>query len=188
MTTSATGRLGAALVLALIAGAACRGATAEADGSSREDPSMERESDVFTPLATTTPMEARVDELLAEYSKWEGTPYREGGTSSNGIDCSGYTKAIYQAVFGVELPRTAQGQEGFGVEVGNSAELQPGDLVFFRTKGFGPFMKRRHVGIYLGDRLFTHASSSQGVTISRLDDGYWRTAHKGSRRVLESGD
>ena len=101
------------------------------------------------------------------YRDWKGTPYRMGGMSKRSVDCSALTVIAYRDIFGVSLPRTVDDQARVGSYVAQHA-LKPGDLVFFKTGFF-----QRHVGIYLEDRRFIHASSSNGVMISRLDEPYW---------------
>ncbi len=111
-------------------------------------------------------------------ARWIGTPYRDGGHDRQGVDCSGYTDILYREVFGRGIPRTSMGQwlEGKAISVEN---MQPGDLVFFQTVGPGV----SHVGLSLGGIEFTHASSSRGVTISSLNDAYWRERFLGARRM-----
>ena len=116
--------------------------------------------------------------LRAEEERWHGTPYRLGGVSEDGIDCSAFVMNVYQNVFGLPLPRTTIAQVEAGQAVSADA-LQAGDLIFFRTS-----RKTRHVGIYLGAGEFAHASTSQGVTTSRLDNTYWRRTYWTSRRIL----
>ena len=106
-------------------------------------------------------------QLQAHYSRWSGTPYKFGGNSQRGIDCSAFVAVTYREVFDLYLPRTTKGQAGIGEEV-SLHSVRPGDLVLFKT-GF----KDRHVGIYVGNQTFMHASSSKGVTQSRLDNPYW---------------
>lgn len=107
---------------------------------------------------------------------WQGTPYRFGGLSHRGVDCSGFTLMTYREIFGLQLPRTTKEQAGWGEKV-KRAQLNPGDLVFFKT-GF----RQKHVGIYLQDYQFVHASLSKGVTISSLDDDYWQSHFWQARR------
>jgi cell wall-associated NlpC family hydrolase len=114
--------------------------------------------------------------------EWRGTPYKLGGTSRSGIDCSAFSRVLYQDVYEMELPRTAEEQERLGSAVGRDG-LQPGDLVFFRTQGMGPLFKSRHVGVYLGGGEFAQASGRRGVTISRLDNRYWSKKYHAARRV-----
>jgi hypothetical protein len=106
--------------------------------------------------------------LKRHYEKWRGTPYEDGGLSRFGIDCSGYTVLAYRDIYGLSLPRTAGEQAESGREVSRAA-LKTGDLVFFNTG-----RSKRHVGIYLTDDQFIHASLTKGVTLSSLDDSYWQ--------------
>ena len=115
--------------------------------------------------------------LRAEVESWRGTPHRWGGADRRGADCSGFVMALYRDVFGADVPRTTarQARAGEGVRKG---ALRPGDLVFFR-----PSRKTRHVGVYLGGGEFAHASSSAGVTVSRLDRPYWQRIYWRARRL-----
>ncbi|MDR5897910.1 NlpC/P60 family protein [Halomonas vilamensis] len=117
--------------------------------------------------------------LLEQHQSWAGTPYRLGGDSEHGIDCSALVQHIYRDTFDLELPRSTYGQVKEGREIDRQA-LQAGDLVFFRPPG--PY---QHVGVYVGDGYFLHASTSQGVTISRLDNSYWQRYYWQARRTLE---
>jgi cell wall-associated NlpC family hydrolase len=114
--------------------------------------------------------------LKRHYDKWRGTPYVDGGMSPTGIDCSGYTVLAYRDLFGVNLPRTALEQSASGREIPRHG-LRSGDLVFFNTG-----RSKKHVGIYLYDDQFVHASLSRGVTLSSLDDPYWQERYWQSRR------
>lgn len=105
--------------------------------------------------------------LFKEIERWMGTRYRYGGATEKGIDCSAYTGTIVHRVFGLVLPRTARDQYANCIKL-EKEELQQGDLVFFNTRG-----GISHVGIYLGNGYFTHASTSIGVTISNLSETYW---------------
>ncbi|HET8807983.1 MAG TPA: NlpC/P60 family protein [Methylophaga sp.] len=113
--------------------------------------------------------------LYQQYEKWYGTPYRIGGNSRSGIDCSGFVQATYRDLFGINLPRTTSQQFRSGPHV-NRADLQPGDLVFFRHG--------RHVGIYLENQKFLHASTSNGVMISDIRNPYWTRHYWRSISVL----
>lgn len=117
--------------------------------------------------------------LRDEVDRWLGTPHRWGGLSMRGVDCSGFVVQVYRSVYAMQLPRVTREQARVGTAVRRDA-LQLGDLVFFRLP------KTRHVGIYLGDGTFAHASSSQGVMISRLDEPYWIDGYWTARRVLPS--
>ncbi|MGM9991645.1 MAG: NlpC/P60 family protein [Candidatus Bruticola sp.] len=117
--------------------------------------------------------------LVDNAHKYLGTPYVFGGTGNGSFDCSGFTMKMYE-MYGVSLPRTADVQYGVGVKVPFGAEM-PGDLVFFETYLPGP----SHVGIYIGDGKFIHASSSKGVTISRLSQPYYAARYLGAKRVFK---
>lgn len=115
------------------------------------------------------------------YRQWAGTPYRYGGQSSQGIDCSSFVRHALSAVDSYRLPRTAAAQARTGHRIA-PRDLSAGDLVFFKTGRLS-----RHVGIYIGDGRFMHASSSDGVTISRLGNIYWRHHYWQSRRLPLTG-
>lgn len=112
--------------------------------------------------------------LYVEAAKWVGTPYRYGGNTKNGVDCSGLTTQIYRTCYHVELPRQSQAQYDQCDRRVRKRRLKEGDLVFF-NQGRKRRLRRRvgHVGIYLKDGKFLHASSSRGVMVSRLSDPYW---------------
>lgn len=115
--------------------------------------------------------------LRSEGRGWLGIPYRWGGTSRRGIDCSAFTQQFVRETMGIELPRATAGQQYEGISVSRS-ELRAGDLVFFRRGGV------RHVGVYLGDNEFIHASSSRGVTVSSLSETYYARHYWMARRIL----
>ncbi|WP_346301776.1 NlpC/P60 family protein [Halomonas sp. BM-2019] len=117
--------------------------------------------------------------LLAQHERWAGTPYRLGGTGFQGIDCSALVQTVFEETFRVSLPRSTGEQVHQGTTVERD-ELVPGDLVFFRPPG-----RYDHVGIYLGEGRFLHASTSRGVKISELDNRYWRRHYWQARRTLE---
>lgn len=117
--------------------------------------------------------------LLKTARSLMGVPYVWGGESPTGADCSGYVQLVF-ARHGVKLPRTADIQYKVGQVIANGHE-QPGDLVFFETYAPGA----SHVGIYLGQRHFIHASSrAKQVTISSLDEPYFKKRYLGARRNL----
>jgi cell wall-associated NlpC family hydrolase len=119
------------------------------------------------------------EKMLMEILKYINTPYKYGGTSSNGIDCSAFTQAVFSKSLSIRLDRTARGQYHEGQEVDDINDLQFGDLVFFNTSRRE---KPGHVGIYIGDHLFVHAARS-GVTVSSLDMDYYAKRFMGGRRI-----
>jgi cell wall-associated NlpC family hydrolase len=118
--------------------------------------------------------------MMREISKYMGVAYVYGGADENGMDCSGYTLTVYKNSVGKLLPRTASEQSKLGSAVELSG-LKFGDLIFFNTTG----ESASHVGIYLGDDLFAHASVSQGVTISSLQSSYFKSRYESARRIVQ---
>jgi len=116
--------------------------------------------------------------ILEEYQHWRGTRHELGGSDSDGIDCSGFVQAVYKEAFNIRLPRTTSAQVRQGKPV-DLTSLQPGDLVFFTPPNYP-----RHVGIFLSRSQFVHASKTKGVTISKIDESYWRKYYWTARRVL----
>jgi cell wall-associated NlpC family hydrolase len=109
---------------------------------------------------------------------WLGAPYLAGGSTKKGTDCSGFVGSVYREKEGVSLPRTTT--EGFknGKSVDKNS-LAIGDLVYFGERGYVD-----HVGLFVGNGNFIHASTSQGVMISPLEDNYWKPKYMGARRHL----
>jgi len=125
-----------------------------------------------------------IDNILAEAETYLGTPYRYGGTSRNGIDCSAFVLSVFGAAASLSLPRVAasQAQEGEAVE---KTDLQKGDLVFF-SHG----RRISHVGIVEsiteeGEVKFIHAATSKGVMVSSLNDSYWGPKFRFAKRVID---
>lgn len=119
------------------------------------------------------------ERMLSEIVKFLDTPYQYGGESEDGIDCSAFTQQVFNNALKLKLPRTASQQ----YQVGNSikqGKLKFGDLVFFNTQRTS---YPGHVGIFVGDDLFAHASISQGVTISSLKNSYYQQRFIGGKRV-----
>ncbi len=129
--------------------------------------------------------ESPTDEIPLYAVSLVGSPYRLGGTSpETGVDCSGFVGHVFRQTAGVVLPRDSRAISEAAQPLAQG-ELLPGDLVFFNT------LKRAfsHVGIYLGDDRFVHASSSRtgSVMVSSLNDRYWRERFDGARRVVVPG-
>ncbi len=114
------------------------------------------------------PVEAiSMTNIYSFINDWMGTRYRMGGTTKDGIDCSAFTGSLLLGCYALAIPRTAREQHRVASPVSRE-ELKEGDLVFFNTTG-----GVSHVGVYLTNNYFVHSSSSQGVTISNLNDSYY---------------
>ncbi len=118
-------------------------------------------------------------QLTRSALRFLGTPYVFGGTSTSGFDCSGYVQHVF-AMLGISLPRTADAQYDAGHRI--IGHMRTGDLVFFHT--YEPGVS--HVGIYIGNGQFVHASSSHGVMVSHLSDSYWAARYVGAKRLIAS--
>ena len=120
--------------------------------------------------------------LLEEVSRWLGTPYRYGGTTRTGADCSGFVGAVYKNVYHKSLQRTVVNIYNKDCQRIGKRRLKPGDLIFFN------FSKRKkrtlnHMGIYLKNGYFAHASTSKGVMVNHLSENYYKKGWRKSGRV-----
>ena len=118
--------------------------------------------------------------LLEKIDEWYGTRYRMGGTTKKGVDCSAFVQSVIAGAFGLALPRTAREQYRVAKLISRT-ELREGDLLFFNTRG-----GVSHVGIYLQNNKFVHASVSQGVTISDMFEPYYLQRFIGAGRLENS--
>lgn len=141
------------------------------------------DTEILAAIEKETKKTNTIDGILNEASSYLGTPYRLGGMSRRGIDCSAFVLSVFDSV-GINLPRvsSAQAQEGERVERG---DIEKGDLLFFQTIG----RRISHVGIVQevtpeGEIKFIHASSSKGVTISSLNERYWGARYRFAKRVI----
>lgn len=116
--------------------------------------------------------------LHREVSEVLGTPYKAGGVSVKGFDCSGFTMFVFNQL-GIDLPHSSRSQAGLGDAVAKD-DLRPGDLVFFNTDG----KRISHVGIYMGNGQFSHASSNKGISYSKLSDSYYSKRYVTARRIF----
>lgn len=125
----------------------------------------------------TTDDMLRLGSIMREYL---GKPYKGMSKYETGVDCSHFVQSVFKKFDNIILPRTSAEQFKEGQEIPYK-NLSYGDLVFFRTEP----RKISHVGIYVGDRRFIHASSSYGVIISGLGEKYWADRYAGARRILK---
>jgi len=116
--------------------------------------------------------------LYKEYKKWYKTPFRLGGMTQDGVDCSGLIHTIYKDAFGIEIPRTTREQVLRGHKISKNSTKE-GDLVFFKT-GYN----KRHIGIIIEEGKFIHTSQKNGVIVSQLSNPYWQSTYWQSRRIL----
>jgi lipoprotein Spr len=121
----------------------------------------------YSILLNTTAEEVRNTKMFEFIDGWYGTPYRLGGTTKKGIDCSAFSQFLFAAVYGASIPRTAREQYKLTNRISRT-DLKEGDLIFFNTRG-----GVSHVGVYLQNNKFVHAATSGGVMISDIFDEYW---------------
>jgi len=140
---------------------------------------MKSEINTLESEPASSTAETRRGKLMEMVLSYMGTPYKIGGSDHSGIDCSGFSMVVFDSVFKIELPHSAKEQSTFGDDV-TKDELKTGDLIFFKTVG----NRISHVGIYLGDDLFAHASVAQGVTISSLESTYYKRRYAGAKKII----
>lgn len=148
--------------------------------SSRPSPSKTTRSDNSSSSSSSTyrnkyaqklgvsASQLKSEKLYSFVNQWEGTPYRYGGTSKSGVDCSAFVGALYREVYNKNLPRTTS-EIGKVVKSVSKSNLNEGDIVIFDING----KKGSHMGVYLANNKFIHASTSKGVMISDLNNPYY---------------
>ncbi len=117
--------------------------------------------------------------LYEQYQEWKGVPYRDGGESRRGVDCSGFVQLTFREQFAMQLPRDTGSQAQLGRSI-STRQLRPGDLVFFNIG-----KRTRHVGVMVEKNKFLHASTSKGVMISDLNQPYWQRYYWQARRLAQ---
>ena len=137
--------------------------------------SLQASQDEFENMVRNIDVKSRI---MDQYADWKGVRYRLGGSTKTGIDCSGFVQRTFREQFGLDLPRSTYEQQEMGKSISRT-KLRTGDLVLFRAGSTG-----RHVGIYIGNDQFVHASTSSGVTISSMNEPYWKKRYNEARRVL----
>ena len=157
-----------------------RAETAKEDDKKVNLDSLEAKLSQKSGYSNLTPKGLNRDAVLLDVVSFLGVPYLYGGNSKQGVDCSGLTCNVYDSAVKKKLPRSTKEQYQSGTPVKKN-DLQFGDLVFFNTTGSKP----SHVGIYIEDDLFVHASVVSGVTISSLESTYYKNRYVGARRVVE---
>jgi cell wall-associated NlpC family hydrolase len=151
-------------------------------------PAYSRESGTWVSFQTedyswTSPGEAgspgagSPSELRTVAESYLKTPYRYGGKTRKGMDCSGFVQQVFEEAYQMRLPRSSAAMARYGKDV-DREDLQPGDLVFFKT------LRINHVGIYMGDGYFIHSQSGIGVTYTRLDAPYFASHYAEAKRVV----
>ena len=134
----------------------------------------------YSVLLNTPAEEVKNTKMFGFIDDWYGTPYRLGGTTKKGVDCSAFSQFLFASVYGLTIPRTAREQYGLTSRISRT-QLKEGDLIFFNTRG-----GVSHVGIYLQNNKFVHASTSGGVMISDIFDEYWARKFVGVGRLKNS--
>lgn len=167
----------------------------EQPGPSNDEANSENKSDAensgaaiavqskYATMMNTYPSHIQNVKLYEYIDDWYGTPYKLGGTSKNGVDCSAFVQSLFATVYGISLPRTSSYQYTATKRI-STTQLKEGDLLFFHTR-----RNRRgvtHVGIYLQNNKFVQASSSGGVTISDMYDPYYVQHLVGAGRAVAS--
>lgn len=147
------------------------------DGNHRNGFLLQASQDEFEEMVHNVDVKSRI---MSQYASWKGVRYRMGGDTRRGIDCSAFVQRTFREQFGLDLPRSTADQKDSGRYISRN-KLRPGDLVLFRAGSTG-----RHVGIYLGNNDFVHASTSSGVMISNLNDSYWKNRYREARRILSN--
>lgn len=161
--------------------------TSHADGSNTPVLISSGGEMLVTPLSfkyailLDVPVEEVSNQRMYDFiESWYGIPYRYGGSTRDGIDCSAFAQTFMSSNYNVSVPRTSASQYTDSRRVGKT-ELQEGDLVFFHTSGRRKTVS--HVGIYLRNNKFVHASTSLGVIINDLRDSYYAARYVGAGRV-----
>ena len=152
-------------------------ATRERSYRKEDDENLSQIQVKYAVLLNTPAEEVRHTKMFEFIDDWYGTPYRLGGTTKKGVDCSAFSQFLFASVYGFSIPRTAREQYNLTTRISRT-ELKEGDLIFFNTRG-----GISHVGVYLQNNKFVHASTSGGVMISDIFDEYWARKFVGVGRL-----
>lgn len=155
-------------------------------GSGKRNQRVAYEDDIYNKSNTSINNQSDInsknsllDKLLTEAYSWEGTPYKMGGHSRQGTDCSGYIMEVFKAALGIELPRNSAKQSEACQKVKKN-KMQPGDLLFFHPNKKG---KVSHVGLYVGNGKMLHVSGKKGVIECDIEIPYWENCFNHAGRI-----
>lgn len=168
-----------AVVLMILAASGCR--SSKENGSRKHSESYDNRkfSEEYSKKLNVQLTGKEDKKMVKALSGWLGTPYKYGGASKSGTDCSGFVMNIYQEVYNKKLSRSANDIYEKDVKVIKKSDLRMGDLIFFKIETKKP----GHVGIYIKDGKFIHASSKRGVTVNSLEEAYYKKYYFASGRV-----
>lgn len=172
--------MGKKLVIAVLFVLTCVSTQAQTTKKTTEDPDN-LAKDYFSQIMGVALSATSNVKLYQFVYDWIGTPYRLGGDTKRGIDCSGFAYEVYEKVFNTVIGNNSRNIFSM-VNPVSKEELQEGDLVFFKIRS----RAISHVGVYLGNNKFAHASSSRGVMISNLNESYWQRYYYKGGRLIES--
>lgn len=168
------------ILVAVLLLLACVTTQAQTSNKSTEDPDN-LAKDYFSQIMGVAVSATSNVKLYQFVYDWLGTPYRLGGKTENGIDCSAFAYQLYDKVFNTIIGNNSRNIFSM-VNPINKDELKEGDLVFFKINS----RAISHIGVYLGNNKFAHASSSRGVMISNLNEPYWKRYYYKGGRLLET--
>lgn len=172
--------MGKKLIVVILVVFACASTQAQITKKTTEDPDN-LAKDYFSQIMGVAVSATSNVKLYQFVYDWLGTPYRLGGDTKRGIDCSGFAYTLYEKVFNTVIGNNSRNIFSM-VNPVSKDELQEGDLVFFKIHS----RAISHVGVYLGNNKFAHASSSRGVMISNLNESYWQRYYYKGGRLIES--
>lgn len=146
------------------------------------DKKIDRLINKYAEMISLEPEDVKNYPLYKFINDWYGVRYKWGGTDNSGIDCSAFSQKLYGKIYGTNIQRTARQQHRSCEKIKDYDDASEGDLVFFRIH----HIRISHVGVYLANGYFVHASRSKGVVISNLEDKYWRTRYAGCGKISKA--
>jgi len=145
------------------------------------DTKIDRLITKYAEMVSLEPEDVKNYPLYKFINDWYGVKYKWGGNDISGIDCSAFSQRLYGKIYSTTIHRTARQQHRSSEKIKDYSEATEGDLVFFRVH----HIRISHVGVYLANGYFVHASRSRGVMISSLDDPYWRSRYAGCGKIAK---